>query len=224
MRKDSLIILSGGMDSTTLLYDNKENIARTVIFNYGQKHDKEIEYAVYHSKVLSIPFSLIDLSAIFLLHFKSNLLVTGGDIPNGHYEDEVMKKTVVPFRNGIMSSIAAGIAESSNLKYVLIGVHQGDHAIYPDCRNDFLSYMNLAISKGTYTHICMIAPYIHYTKREIALKGRSLGVNYKKTWSCYKGLSEHCGVCGTCVERKEALQGFDTTFYKEEQDEKLPGF
>ena len=204
----NLIIYSGGMDSTTLLYEYRDSIALAVNFNYGSKHnEREYEYAKYNCEKLSIPLLRVDLD--FMKHIKSNLLKDGGDIPEGHYAEDNMKKTVIPFRNGIMLSIAVGLAESRGLKKVLIANHFGDHAIYPDCRSDFIENFKKAAFYGTWENIEILAPYTHLTKREIALKGKELGVDFSKTYSCYKGGEIHCGRCGTCVERLEALEGLD---------------
>jgi 7-cyano-7-deazaguanine synthase len=124
-----------------------------------------------------------------------------------------MKSTVVPFRNGIMLSIAAGLAESYELDAIMLANHSGDHAIYPDCRPEFIEGMAAAVEAGTYNGVKVVSPYCNMTKREIALRGRELGVDYSLTYSCYKGGEKHCGKCGTCVERKEALEGFDPTEY-----------
>jgi 7-cyano-7-deazaguanine synthase len=129
-----------------------------------------------------------------------------------------MKQTVVPFRNGIMLSIAGGFAESIEAQGLVIAAHAGDHAIYPDCREDFMKAMGDAIQLGTYAHIEILRPFIHSTKAEIARRGHELGVDFSKTWSCYKGAAIHCGTCGTCVERREAfmLAGLpDPTAYRE---------
>lgn len=139
-------------------------------------------------------------------YFKSSLLEGAEAIPEGHYADENMKSTVVPFRNGIMLSIACGIAESRKLKNVMIANHFGDHAIYPDCRGGFIKAMDSAMCAGTYDGIHIIAPYTDLTKTDVARHGKLLGIDYSKTWSCYKGGEKHCGKCGTCVERKEALR------------------
>lgn len=214
MKKDSLIIVSGGMDSITLLHNYKEKIALAISFDYGSKHNaKEIPFAKQNCEMLGIEHLTIPLSFVND-YFKSDLLKNGGVIPEGHYADENMKSTVVPFRNGIMLSIAAGIAESRNLKNVLIGNHFGDHAIYPDCRQSFIEPMNEAIKNGTYINVEIFAPYTKIDKRAIALIGQQLGIDYSKTWTCYKGEDAHCGVCGSCTERKEALKGFDDTKYK----------
>lgn len=215
--KDSVLILSGGMDSTTMLYEYKESIAIAVSFDYGSKHNaKELQCASYHCERLGINHMIIPL-AFMQKYFKSSLLIGGEEIPEGSYDDENMKSTVVPFRNGIMLAIAAGIAESNGLKHVMMANHGGDHAIYPDCRPQFVDSMSQAISAGTYEHLNVLAPYTNITKTDIALRGKQLGIDYGHTWSCYKGGEKHCGKCGTCVERKEALRGAgieDTTEYE----------
>lgn len=203
--KDSVIIVSGGMDSVTLLYDKKERIALAVTFNYGSNHNaREIAFARLHCDRLGIEHIVIDLD-FMSRYFKSSLLEGADAIPEGHYADDNMKSTVVPFRNGIMLAIAAGIAESNGLKYLMIANHSGDHTIYPDCRPEFIKAMSEATRFGTYPGIEIIAPYTNITKGDIARRGKSLGINYSETWSCYKGGNKHCGRCGTCVERKEAL-------------------
>jgi len=193
------------MDSVTLLYDKKEEIALAVTFDYGSNHNKrEQEYAAYHCKQLSIEHIIIPLSFIHD-YFKSSLLEGAEAIPEGHYAAENMKSTVVPFRNGIMLAIACGLAESRGLDTVLIANHCGDHAIYPDCRGAFINAMSAAMSNGTYAKVKINAPYTDISKTDIARIGKMIGVDYAKTYSCYKGGEKHCGKCGTCVERKEAL-------------------
>ena len=215
--KDSIIIVSGGMDSVTLLYDYKDRIALGVSFDYGSNHNaKEIPFARWHCEQLGIEHITIDL-AFMPKYFKSSLLEGADAIPEGHYADENMKSTVVPFRNGIMLSIAAGIAESRGLKYVMMANHGGDHTIYPDCRAEFVEAMSEATKAGTFPGIEILAPYTDITKADIAMRGKALGIDYSKTWSCYKGGDVHCGKCGTCVERKEALRDAgieDTTIYE----------
>jgi len=210
-----LIIYSGGLDSTTLLYEYRDKIKLALSFDYGSKHNKrELMFAKYHCRKLKIEHIIIKLDFINK-YFNSNLLKSGGEIPNGCYSEPDMKKTVVPFRNGIMTSIAIGIAESRGIAKVLIANHSGDHAIYPDCRNTFIHAINEAAAYGTYNNVNVLSPYVNLTKRDIALIGRDLKIDYSKTWSCYKGQDIHCGVCATCLERKEALNGFDNTIYKE---------
>lgn len=217
--KDSLIVLSGGMDSVTLFYDKEDDIALAVTFDYGSNHNKrEAEFAVYHCKKLGIEHITIPLGFIGK-YFRSSLLEGADAIPEGSYKDGNMKSTVVPFRNGIMLAIACGLAESRGLKKVLIANHAGDHAIYPDCRATFIDAMNQAMAYGTYEHINIFAPYTSFSKTDIAKVGKALGIDYSKTYSCYKGGDKHCGKCGTCVERKEALRDAgidDPTEYEEE--------
>ena len=126
-------------------------------------------------------------------------------VPEGDYDFDNMKSTVVPFRNGIMLAAAAGLAESRGLKAVMIANHAGDHALYPDCRESFIKAMGRAIAEGTYDDIELRAPYTLLTKGQIALRGKRLGVDYTTTYSCYKGGEKHCGRCGTCIERRQAL-------------------
>ncbi|GAT61652.1 7-cyano-7-deazaguanine synthase [Paludibacter jiangxiensis] len=211
---NALIVYSGGLDSSTLLHQYKDDIRLAVSFHYGSKHnDREISYARQNCEELGIRHIVINLG-FMNEYFRSDLLQSGGDIPEGHYEADNMRKTIVPFRNGIMLSIAVGLAESNDLDAVLIGNHFGDHAIYPDCRRSFIDAFTAAAKAGTEVGIQILSPYCDISKREIALIGQELGIDYNKTYSCYKGGEKHCGKCGTCVERKEALEGFDPTEYE----------
>lgn len=204
--KDSVIVLSGGMDSVTLLYDRRNEIALAVTFDYGSNHNRrEAEFARMHCERLGIEHILIPLEFIHR-YFKSSLLEGADAVPEGHYESDNMKSTVVPFRNGIMLAIACGIAESRGLMHVMIANHSGDHAIYPDCRGGFVEAMSAAMSAGTYDGVTVVAPYTNISKTDIARRGAMLGIDYAETYSCYKGGAKHCGKCGTCVERKEALR------------------
>lgn len=216
--KTSVIIVSGGMDSITLLYDKKDEIALGISFDYGSNHNaREIPFAKMHCERLGIEHIIIPLDFMHQ-YFKSSLLQGADAIPEGHYADANMKSTVVPFRNGIMLAIAVGIAESRNLTKVLVANHGGDHTIYPDCRPEFISAIDAAASAGTYGNVKVCAPYTNITKTDIAAIGKHLGIDYAETWSCYKGGEKHCGKCGTCVERKEALKGAgieDNTEYEE---------
>ncbi len=213
--KDSIIILSGGMDSVTLLHEFQERIALAITFDYHSRHaEHEIACARWQCHQLGIPHLVINID-FMEQYFRSSLLKNGyEEIPDGQYNEANMKSTIVPFRNGIMLSIAAGIAESHGLQHVLMANHAGDHFIYPDCRPDFVTAMSHAIEEGTTNGVSLLAPYTSLTKREIALRGRELGVDYAHTYSCYKGHDLHCGTCGTCNERKEALEGFDPTEYE----------
>ena len=216
--KDSIIVLSGGLDSTTMLYEYRERIAMAVSFHYGSNHnDRELAFAKLHCERLGIQHLIIPLDFIGR-YFNSSLLAGADAIPEGHYNDENMRSTVVPFRNGIMLAVAAGLAENNGLQYVMIANHAGDHTIYPDCRPEFISAMDAAISNGTYNNARILAPYTNITKADIARRGKLLKIDYAETWSCYKGGKVHCGKCGTCVERREALRlaGIeDTTVYED---------
>ena len=215
--KDSILILSGGLDSTTLLYDYQERIALAISFDYGSNHNaKEIPFARLHCERLGIKHIVIPLE-FMSTYFRSSLLSGDEAIPEGHYADENMKSTVVPFRNGIMLAIAAGMAESNDLQYIMMANHGGDHTIYPDCRPEFVEAFGKATQAGTYNGVRLLSPYCNMTKGEIAARGKALGIDYAETWSCYRGGEKHCGKCGTCVERREALEEAgitDTTEYE----------
>jgi len=176
-----------------------------VSFDYGAKHNaREIPCAAENAARLGIRHQVVSLGFMGEL-FASNLLQGGGAIPDGHYEDQTMRQTVVPFRNAIMLSIAAGLAESAGAAGVVIAAHGGDHVIYPDCREDFMRSMGEAMRLGTYAQVQLLRPFIALDKSGIALEGARLGVDFARTWSCYKGGPIHCGRCGTCVERREAF-------------------
>ncbi len=199
------MVVSGGMDSTTMLYEYADRIALAVTFNYGSNHNaREIECARYNCEKLGIELLVVDMPFIGK-YFESSLLSGADSIPEGNYDDENMRSTVVPFRNGIMLSVAAGIAESRGLTKLMMANHGGDHAIYPDCRAGFVDAMSKAISEGTYDHITIDAPYTGITKTDIARHGARLGIDYSHTYSCYKGGVKHCGRCGTCTERRQAF-------------------
>ena len=218
MMKDCILILSGGLDSTTLLYDYQDRIALAISFDYGSNHNaKEIPFARMHCERLGIKHLVIPLEFMGQ-YFRSSLLSGDDAIPEGHYADENMKSTVVPFRNGIMLAVATGMAESNNLHYVMMANHGGDHTIYPDCRPEFVEAFDNAAHAGTYNGVRLLSPYCNMTKGQIAARGKELGLNYAETWSCYRGGDKHCGKCGTCVERKEALAAAgidDPTEYEE---------
>jgi len=204
--KDSILILSGGVDSTTMLYDYKDRIAMAISFDYGSNHNaREIPFARMHCERLGIRHITIPLS-FMSTYFRSSLLSGDDAIPEGHYADENMKSTVVPFRNGIMLSIAVGMAESNNLQYVMMANHGGDHTIYPDCRPEFVDAFDATAQAGTYNGVRLLSPYTNLTKAQIAARGKELGIDYSETWSCYRGGEHHCGRCGTCVERREAFE------------------
>lgn len=203
-----VVLCSGGMDSVTALYWARahHDVAAVLSFDYGSKHNhQEIPFAAEHAAKLGAPHRTIALDFIGQL-FASDLLKSGGDVPEGHYADDNMRRTVVPFRNGIMLAAAGGFAESAGATGLVIAAHTGDHTIYPDCREDFMQAMGAALKAGTYAGIELLRPFIALDKGGIAAAGAKLGVDFARTWSCYKGGAIHCGKCGTCVERREAFQ------------------
>jgi len=205
-----MVVFSGGLDSTVLLTRclKSEKFAGVVAlnFDYGSKHnERERRAAREIIENLGVALEEIDLREV-MKNFKSDLLKSGGEIPEGHYEEESMRATVVPVRNGIMLSIAAGLAESLDFDKVAIANHAGDHAIYPDCREVFMGHMNHAIHTGTQKGLNLYAPFSTITKADIVALGDELDAPMHLTWSCYKGEEIHCGKCGTCVERKEAFE------------------
>ncbi len=219
------VLLSGGMDSVTAFYDAlvTHEVMACLSFDYGSKHNAcEIPFAKLHSDRNGVVHHTVSLDFMDRL-FTSDLLRSGGAIPDGHYAEESMKQTVVPFRNGIMLAVATGYAESIGAEAVVIAAHSGDHAIYPDCREPFMQAMGAAMETGTYAQIQLLRPFIATDKTGIVRRGAELGIDYSETWSCYKSGRIHCGTCGTCVERREAflLAGLpDPTVY--EQTPALP--
>lgn len=216
--KDAILVLSGGLDSTTMLYEYRERIALALSFHYGSNHnDRELAFAAEHCGRLGIPHRIIRLDFI-KQYLHSSLLAGSEAVPEGSYAEANMRSTVVPFRNGIMLAVATGVAEDMGLQYVMLANHSGDHSIYPDCRPEFVAAMDKTMRAGTYNGVSLLTPYTHLTKADIARHGASLGIDYSRTWSCYKGGEHHCGKCGTCVERREALREAgvtDTTIYED---------
>ena len=204
----TLVICSGGMDSVALAYliKKERELTRLVSFDYGQRHKNELQYAANVSKELQVPHSIIDISNISQ-YLSGSALTDDIDVPDGHYAEENMKTTVVPNRNAIMLSIAFGVAAGEKSSAVAAAVHAGDHFIYPDCRPEFVetfrAMQNCAL-EGVWD-VDLYAPFVNISKADIAKIGYDLGVKFENTWSCYKGGKIHCGRCGTCVERQEAM-------------------
>lgn len=222
----AVAIVSGGLDSTVLAYWLKaaqvEDL-HLISFNYGQRHAKELDFAKLTSTKLRAEWTLIDLAraGVTQLMKGSSLTDRSVEVPEGHYAEESMKATIVPNRNSIMLAIAYAAAVSDMADTVATAVHAGDHAIYPDCRPEFIeAFANTErLANAWEPRIDLVAPFLHKTKAQIVTLGATLGVPFKETWSCYKGGELHCGRCGTCVERKEAfrLGGVeDPTLYEEE--------
>jgi len=221
--KKKIVIFSGGMDSTTVLYHCVDSFrAKNVLaitFNYGSKHnEQEINKSILTCAKLGVEQRIFNLKDIFS-NFNSALLKGGEDIPKGHYADDNMKKTVVPFRNGVLLAIAVAFAEAENGNEVFYGAHLGDHDIYPDCRKDFVSAMNNAAMFGTYNNVQITAPYKDHNKILILKQGIGLGVDYSLTWTCYEGKDRPCGKCGSCIERTEAFveNGLKDPVYTDEE-------
>ena len=214
-------ILSGGMDSVTLLYYLLHNGSKVkaLSINYGQRHLKELEYAKYHCEKLNIEHQTADLTGITHLLGKESVLVNKSiEVPDGHYEELVMKKTVVPNRNMLMLAVATSYAISEKFDGIVYGAHAGDHAIYPDCRKEFTDALAKAILLCDWHQVELHRPFIKKTKADIARTGKYLDVDFTKTWSCYKGEEKQCGQCATCIERREAFhlsEMEDHTEYKD---------
>lgn len=207
----TVLIYSGGMDSSVLLYDlvSSSHEVKAISFDYGQRHRKELEYASYNTRKLGVDHRVIDLSSLLPLFGKSSLTNSGVEIPEGHYTEDSMKSTVVPNRNLILISIAAAWAMSERFDSVSYGAHAGDHTIYPDCREEFATAVGEVLALADWHPIALKRPYVNMTKGDICRRGADLGVDFSMTWSCYKGGDNHCGVCGTCVERREAFREGD---------------
>lgn len=201
-----ILIYSGGIDSTVLLYHLRSEGAevRALGVNYGQRHHCELEAGKTICRKADVEYRIADLSSIKPLIAGSALT---GDVavPEGHYTEECMKQTVVPNRNMIMLSVAIGWCVSLKFDGVAYGAHAGDHTIYPDCRPEFVDAMSRAAELCDWHQVQVFRPFVTKSKADIVRLGMELGVPFDMTWSCYKGESVHCGKCGTCVERREAF-------------------
>lgn len=224
-------IISGGLDSVTMLYyleDHGFDIVRVVSFNYGQRHARELEYAKLNADRFDLPHTVIDLSKsglVEVLSKSSSVLVNmDTEVPEGHYAEQNMKATVVPNRNMMMLSIAGSIAVAEGAAQVAAAMHSGDHFIYPDCRPAFIDLLSEAMFVGNigFGHkdgLGLLTPFINISKTDIAVEGVSLKVPFEDTWSCYKGGEIHCGKCGTCCERLEAISGAEAFLGAEDYDQ-----
>lgn len=204
----AIAVVSGGIDSVTMAYllRSKGFLLHTLSFDYGQRHSKELQFAFRCADRLDATHTVIALPDVGAM-LKGSALTDDVPVPLGHYADDVMKLTIVPNRNAIMLAIAYGVAVAESIETIGVGVHAGDHPIYPDCRPEFIAAFDLMekIATGIPT-MNLFAPFVHKTKAEIVKIGDGLGVPYADTWSCYQGKKIHCGKCGTCVERKEAFE------------------
>lgn len=204
----AVIVYSGGLDSTVLLHllkrEGKADAA--LLFDYGQKHKKELEFARKNCEKLGVPFDIADLRPITRLFGKNSLTDASAEVPDGNYDDSNMKSTVVPNRNMIMISVATARAIALGANEVAYAAHSGDHAIYPDCRDEFADALDGVLALCHYDPVKLLRPFVDMSKADIVALGAELGVDFSQTWSCYKGGEIHCGTCGTCTERKEAFR------------------
>lgn len=202
-----VLCFSGGMDSSVLLHEmlNEGHQVKAISINYGQRHLKELEIAKSITASLGIEHKIMDLSPIAELLCGSALTDKSISVPHGHYQAENMKLTVVPNRNMIFLSLAAAWALSLKFDAIAIAAHGGDHAIYPDCRKEFMQSMQNSLALADWNKVELLTPFIGSSKTEICTRGAKVNVPFELTWSCYQGGAKHCGQCGTCVERKEAF-------------------
>lgn len=207
--KKTVVVLSGGMDSVTLLYKvvsesyDPRNV-KALSFNYGQRHSKELDMAKATCAKLGVEHKIIDLTNLKEL-LSGSALTDNIEVPEGHYADENMKATVVPNRNSIMANIAIGWAVALGYDRVALGVHAGDHAIYPDCRPVFIKALSVLAEVANYKAIEIYTPFLYFSKGGIISAGKQFNVDYSLSWTCYKGGEKACGKCGSCVERREAF-------------------
>jgi len=201
-----VVIYSGGMDSFTLLHLARSRGLKVhaLSFNYGQRHVRELEAARAVCQAEGIPHKVIDIRAMSEVMAGSSL-TSDAEVPEGHYEEDSMKSTVVPNRNMILLSLATGYAVTVGAGAVWYGAHGGDHAIYPDCRPEFVEKMDAVCRLANYEPVGIEAPFMAMDKGEILAEGLKLGLDYSQTWTCYNGRDKACGRCGSCVERLEAF-------------------
>ena len=210
MTMKTIVVCSGGLDSVTLAYKvaAEHKLHSLISFDYGQRHKKELDYAARTARDLGVKHHIVDLTSVGALLGGSSLTSDEIDVPDGHYAQETMRITVVPNRNAIMLAVAFGAAASAGADAVATAVHGGDHFIYPDCRPDFINAFGAMQNHALdgVKDVSLYTPFVHVSKADIALEAARLGVPIDLTWSCYKGHDTHCGRCGTCVERREALE------------------
>lgn len=203
----TVVLLSGGMDSSTLLYHLKDagHECFGLVIDYGQRHVREIAAALEIAKQANIPLKVVNLTVLRDVLTGSCQTDSSLEVPEGHYADENMRLTVVPNRNMILLSVALGYAQSVGAQQVAYAAHAGDHAVYPDCRPEFVAVMQEAAKLCGFEPIELVAPFVNLTKTDICFRGATLGVPLDRTYSCYKGKHNQCGRCSTCFERREAF-------------------
>ena len=215
----AVVLFSGGLDSTVLVYDllNEGADLKLLSIDYGQRHEKELKSSSEIAEFLGLEHEILRLPMLNNLLGGSALIDPSISLPEGHYAEDSMKATVVPNRNMILLSLAAGHAISLQFDTVAYAAHAGDHTIYPDCRPEFATAMDEALKLCDWNTVSLYRPFVQLSKHDLVRKGNELGVPFEKTWSCYAGNDKHCGKCGTCVERKEAFELvglLDPTEYK----------
>lgn len=203
--RTDLVLLSGGLDSTTLLAQYVTTTGVALSVNYGQRHARELVAAAAVAAHYGVPHVVLDLAGWGALLTGSSLTDRSVPVPHGHYAAPSMAATVVPNRNATMLMAAAGVAQARGLSRVLTAVHAGDHPIYPDCRPGFITAAARAAELGTDGAVTIAAPFVAVTKTDIARLAGELAVPIGLTWSCYEGGAVHCGLCGTCTERRDSL-------------------
>jgi 7-cyano-7-deazaguanine synthase len=209
--RHAVVVASGGLDSTVLAYWLAARSAELTLlsFDYGQRHRVELEHAADIARVLNYPHEIVDLSALGRLLGGSALTDSDVPVPDGYYTDDSMRVTVVPNRNAILLDIAVAVAVGRKADAVAFGAHAGDHAIYPDCRPEFVERFAQSVRVANAGLLVdgfeVLAPLLELTKTDIVRIGAALGVPFERTWSCYRGEAMHCGTCGTCTERREAF-------------------
>lgn len=210
-------VVSGGLDSTVLAYHLLDLGWQvwTISFDYGQRHARELDSAQRQAEKLGVTHDVVDLRSVGRLLGGSALTDEAVDVPDGHYTDTSMRSTVVANRNAIFTSVAVGVAVSESARAVALGIHAGDHPIYPDCRPEFVAaaeQLALVANEGFVTDgFQLLTPWLHRSKADIVRRGDELVVPFADTWSCYRGGERHCGRCGTCVERREAFELADVS-------------
>ena len=208
MTTRTVVIFSGGLDSTTLLYHLKvtgHDVAALAI-NYGQRHSRELLCAKKICQTIGVELTMLDLSGLAQIFGSNSLSNSSVAVPEGEYEENSMQQTTVPNRNMILLSIATGWAISNDYQAVAFGAHSGEYTPYPYCRPEFAAAMNDAAQLCDWEPVRILAPFVMWTKSDIVRRGAELAVPFQLTWSCYVGGEKHCGRCGTCLDRKTAFE------------------
>jgi 7-cyano-7-deazaguanine synthase len=209
---NAVAVVSGGLDSAVLAHHLRADGwgLRLVSFDYGQRHAVELDHARKLAATLGAPHDVVDLSSAGRLLCGSALTDDAVDVPDGHYTDASMRATVVANRNAIFVQVAVGVAVAEGAAAVAVGIHAGDHPVYPDCRPAFVEaaeqLARVANEGFAVDGFALLAPFLHWSKADIVRRGSELGVPFADTWSCYRGATRHCGTCGTCTERIEAFE------------------